>query len=153
MSEVAVPGPEPDWEPALHNQPGKRSPVQQYASSPTTAAHREIAVLKPAIGDIARRLRLTLERASFTQGGPAAMAYFEIREIRFGIYRTLRRPDTVIGLHEQEEASLLTAMDVLLETLGIDWRAVAGVATGPRGVMVEPVLDEDARPAFPDTPS
>lgn len=147
MSNPAmVPDPEPDWEPAIGRRPDKRNPVQQRLIEQVKSGHREIAVLTPAIGDVARRLRLHLVSVAFEHGGPAHMAYFEIRQIRFGVYCVLSRGDTIVGLHDEETADLLTAMDVLLEALGIGWNAVAGLATGPRGRMIAPELDQHGRP-------
>lgn len=149
---VVVPDPEPDWEAALQYQGGKRNPAQQYFTfEQAIGDFREIAGLKVTIEDIARRLRLMLEPGHTDQLGPVDAAFFAIRRIGFAIYRYVGEDYTLLSVHRNDQTTAIEAIDVLLEALGVDWRAVATVAHGEERErrFLEPVLDRDLRPTFP----
>lgn len=102
------------------------------------------------ITDLARRLSLLLEPGNSDLGDVDA-AFFTIRRIGFAIFRHVPDEFTTLNLHRKDETSTLDALDVLLEALGIDWRAVATVAVGEGrdASFVEPTLDAHLRPSFP----
>jgi hypothetical protein len=154
MSEIVVPDPEPSWESALQRQGVKRNPTHQYFTfDQAIGDFQPIAVLKVNIEDITRRLRLKPEPGYADQLGPVDVAFFAIRKIGFAVHRYGVEASTMLSLHHKDQHTAIEATDVLLETLGVDWRAVATVAVGAGfdSQFIEPVLDDDLRPTFPDT--
>jgi hypothetical protein len=148
---VVVPDPEPDWERALQYQGGKRNPAQQYFTfEEAIGRYRLIAVLKVKIEDIARRLRLMLETGHSEQLGPVNAAFFSIRRTGFAIHRYGTEEHTLLSLFREEERGPEEVVDILLDALGVDWRAVATVANGDGRDrrFLEPVLDNNLRPTF-----
>ena len=152
MSEIVVPDPQPEWESALQYQGGKRNPAQQYFTfEQAIGDFRVIAGLKVTIEDIARRLRLMLEPGHTDQLGPVDAAFFAIRRIGFAVHRHVGDEFTLLSLHRNDQTTAIEAIDVVLQALGVDWNAVATVAEGEgrEQRFLEPVLDSDARPTFP----
>lgn len=154
MGGIVVPDPEPDWEAAPEYQARSRgvirNPALQYFTfEQAIADFRPIAGLKPNIKDIARRFHLLLE-PGMSDLGPVDAAFFAIRGIGFAIY-SLGDDFTLLSLHRTDETNPIAAIDVLLEALGVDWRAVATVARGEDRTLSfhEPTLDGDLRPTFP----
>lgn len=148
---VEVPDPEPGWETAPEYQGVKRNPARQYFTfEQAIGDFRPIAGLKVRITDIARRLRLLLEPGN-SDLGPVNAAFLAIRLIGFAVYSHESDGFTVVSLHRKDETGTLDALDVLLEALGIDWRAVATVAFGEGRDLryIEPTLDAQLRPTFP----
>lgn len=148
---LEVPDPDPDWETAPEYQGVKRNPARQYFTfEQAIGDFRPIAGLKVSTDDIARRLRLLLEPGN-SDLGPVDAAFFAIRRVGFAIYRHLPDEFTLVSLHRKDETSTLDALDVLLEALGVDWRAVATVSFGEGRDLryIEPVLDAKLRPTFP----
>lgn len=155
MSEITVPDPEPDWEAALKYQGGKRNPAQQYFTfDEAMGRYREIAGLSLTITDIARRLRLMLEPGHSDQLGSVDAAFFSIHRTGFAVHRYGTDEWTMLSVFRQHEIGELDAVDILLEALGVDWRAVATVnfGDGRDQLFLRPVLDDDRRPTFPDNP-
>lgn len=156
---VEVPGPEPGWREALRplhpNDDGEPNPARQYFTfEEAMGRYREIAALEVDITDIARRLRLMLEPGHSAQLGPVDAAFFAIRRTGFAVYRYGSEQLTVLGLFHHEKIGPVEAVDILLEALGVDWRAVASVdlGDGRDPLFVEPVLDDARRPTFPEVP-
>jgi hypothetical protein len=148
---IEVPDPEPDWETAPEYQGIKRNPARQYFTfEQAIGDFRPIAGLKVRIADLARRLRLLVEPGN-SDLGPVDAAFFTIRRVGFAAYSHDPGGFTLVSLHRKEETSTLDALDVLLEALGIDWRAVATVAFGEGRDLryIEPSLDTNLRPTFP----
>lgn len=155
MSEITVPGPEPDWEAAFQYQGGKRNPVQQYCTFDEAMGwYREIAGLGVNITDIARRLRLLLEPGLSDQLGSVDAAFFAVRQTRFAVHRYGTDDWTMLSVDRKCEIRALEAVDIVLEVLGVDWRAVESVniGDGRDPLFLEPVLDDDLRPTFPEIP-
>lgn len=149
---VTVPDPESDWGDALHPGFVSRNPAQQYFTfEEAMGRYRELAGLKVNITDIARRLRLMLEPGHRDQLGPVDAAFFSIRRTGFAIHRYGTEDYTLLGVYRAHEIDPVEAVDVFLEALGVDWRAVATIAfgEGPDLRHVEPILDARLRPAFP----
>jgi len=156
MSEITVPAPEPDWEAALQYQGGKCNPARQYFTFEEAMGHyRELAGLSVNITDIARRLRLLLEPGHSDQLGPVDAAFFAIRRTGFAVHRYGTDNWTMLSVFRQHETGEVDAVDILLEALGVDWRAVASVnfGNGRDPLFLEPVLDDNLRPTFPEIPN
>lgn len=157
LSEIVVPDPEPGWASALSpylSPDGERNPATQYFTfEQALGDFRPIGCLKVQIADIARRLRLMLE-PGFSQLGEVEAAFLSIRRIGFAIYHHGDDNFTLVNMHWKDETATLDAVDALLEALGVDWRAVATVNFGTERnpLYLEPVLDKDLRPTFPDLP-
>ena len=156
---VEVPGPEPDWEDALWlphpDHGGKRNPARQHFTfEEAMGRYREIAALNVNITDIARRLRLMLEPGFADQLGAVDAAFFSIRRIGFAVHRYGSQEVTLVSLFQQDDIDAMAAIDNLLEALGVDWHAVTSVnfGDGRDPLFLEPVLDDDLRPTFPDIP-
>ena len=153
MAEIVVPDPEPDWERALDDQvfPSKNPARQYFTFEQAIGGFRLISGLKVNLDDVARRLRLDLEPGVEHQLGPVCAAFFTIRRIGFAVHRYDHEEHTLVSLHRRDETPTIDAIDALLEALGVDWRAVATVVFGEgRGMRaVEPVLDDNLRPTFP----
>lgn len=150
---VEVPDPEPGWISALQYQGNDRNPARQYFTfEQAIGDFRPIAGFKVSITDIARRLQLLLEPGN-SDLGPVEAAFFSIRRVGFAVYRLEGDTFTLVNLHRKDETGTIDAVDVLLEALGIDWRAVATVAFGEGRDQrfIEPVLDAQLRPTFPET--
>jgi hypothetical protein len=155
MTEIVVPDPEPDWEAALQYQGGKHNPAQQYFTfEEAMGRYREIAGLSLTITDIARRLRLMLEPGHSDQLGPIDAAFFSIRRTGFAVHRYGTDEWTMLSVFRQHDIGEVDALDILLEALGVDWRAVASVnfGDGRDPLFLEAVLDNNLRPTFPDIP-
>jgi hypothetical protein len=149
---VTVPDPEPEWEQALQYQGGKRNPAQQYFTfEEAMGRYRNLAGLKTNIADIARRLRLMLEPGHSDQLGPVDAAFFAIRRTGFAVHRYGADEHTLLSVFREHEIDPIEAVDVLLEALGVDWRAVATIAFGEGRDRryIEPILDSQLRPTFP----
>lgn len=152
---VQVPDPESDWLSAFQYQGGGRNPARQYFTfEEAMGRYREIAALKVNITDIARRLRLMLEPGHAAQLGPVDAAFFAIRRTGFAVHCYGSQQLTVLSLFQQEKIGPVEAVDILLEALRIDWRAIASVNLGDGRdlLFVEPVLDDALRPTFPEIP-
>jgi hypothetical protein len=152
---VEVPDPDPDWETAPDYQGVKRNPARQHFTfEEAMGRYREIAALNVNITDIARRLRLMLEPGYADQLGAVDAAFFSIRRTGFAVHRYGSQKLTLLSLFRQHEIEPVAAVDILLEMLGIDWRAVASVNFGDGRDLffLEPVLDDDLRPTFPELP-
>lgn len=153
-AEIVVPDPEPTWGHALVYQGGNQNPAQQYFTfEQAIGDFHLISELKVNIDDVARRLRLELEPGHADQLGPVDAAFFAIRRIGFAVHRYGREETTLVSLHWKSETPVIEAVDVLLETLGVDWRAVATVVFGHGPTMnaLVPTLDHDLRPTFPQS--
>ena len=156
---VEVPDPEPDWEDALRlphpDHEGKSNPARQYFTfEEAMGRYREIAALNLNITDIARHLRLMLEPGYADQLGAVDAAFFSIRRTGFAVHRYGSQKVTLLSLFRQDEIGPVAAVDILLETLDVDWRAVTSVnfGAGRDLLFLEPVLDDDLRPTFPEIP-
>lgn len=133
---VALPGPEPDWEPAFRYQGGKRNPAQQYTMWDQAARpYREVAFLRLDLEQIAHRLRLHVERGIEYQLGDIEVAFFTLEYVSFVVRRYLGDHGVIVGLLREATVDPLDALDLLLRVLGTDRSAVEsfcnpGTATG-----------------------
>ncbi|UUU37567.1 hypothetical protein [Streptomyces sp. NBC_00162] len=127
MTEIEVPGPEPDWQPAT--QPpyytGK-NPANQYSVWEHSAPlFQMIGVLALSVQPVAQRLRLHVER-SWDGLDELDVVLFRLEGFSFAISKHDGNPLGVSYVwltqpHEQADK----ALDTLLETVGIGEDAVA----------------------------
>ncbi|SNX55809.1 hypothetical protein SAMN06272735_0240 [Streptomyces sp. TLI_55] len=120
MAELAVPGPEPDWERAPEHQGGKRNPALQASMWEYAAgAFRLVAGLSPSLEVLAARLRLDIERG-WEDLGPVDVAMFRIQKIDFALSRLegSPSPDVLVWVG-RAVADTDAALDILLNALGI----------------------------------
>lgn len=125
MTEIEVPGPEPDWESAPSYQGGKRNPALQaglweYAAS----SFRLVAGLSPSLEVLAARLRLDIEQ-SWEDLGRVEAAMFRVKRIDFALSRLEGNPspDVFVWVHHAQ-SDVDTALGILLDALGIGQEAV-----------------------------
>ncbi|NGO75749.1 hypothetical protein G6045_08690 [Streptomyces sp. YC504] len=121
MTEVEVPGPEPDWQPAT--QPPYytgRNPAHQYSVWEHSAPlFQMIGVLALPVQPVAKRLRLEVER-SWDGLDELDVVLFRLRGFSFAISKHDGNPAGVSYVwltepHEQADK----ALDTLLEVVGI----------------------------------
>ncbi|MFG2918111.1 hypothetical protein ACGF0D_35155 [Kitasatospora sp. NPDC048298] len=127
MTEVEVPGPEPDWEAAPAYQGGKRNPAfQQSMWEFAASCFRVVAGLQPPLDALAARLRLTVERG-WEDIGYVNVAMFRIGETDFALSAfegTVSPYYTSVWVSRSEEDPN-AALDTLLGALGIGREALA----------------------------
>ncbi|MEW2127937.1 hypothetical protein AB0891_29930 [Streptomyces sp. NPDC007259] len=134
MTEIEVPGPEPEWETAPSYQGGKRNPAfQQSMWEFAASSFQLVAGLKPPLEALAARLRLTVERG-WEDLGYVDVAMFRIEQMDFALSRLEGAvvPHTFVWVSRSAD-DVDAALDILLSALGIDRTALAfrgGVASG-----------------------
>ncbi|MFF2521071.1 hypothetical protein [Streptomyces liangshanensis] len=126
MAEFEVPGPEPDWKSAPSYQGGNRNPAFQASMWRYAAdAFRLVAGLKPPLGALAARLRLTVERG-WEDLGYVDAAMFRIRSVDFALSRLEGNadPSTCVWVGRSEQ-DVDAALGILLDALGIGHDALS----------------------------
>ncbi|AJF69362.1 hypothetical protein [Streptomyces vietnamensis] len=148
MTEIEVPGPEPDWQPAV--QPpyytGK-NPAHQYSVWEHSAPlFQMIGALALPVQPVAQRLRLHVER-SWDGLDDLDVVLFRLKGFSFAISKHDGNPAGVSYVwltqpHEQANK----ALDTLLEAVGIEEDAVAfrGDAHEDRTERTAPAQDADS---------
>ncbi|GGT55103.1 hypothetical protein GCM10010271_68650 [Streptomyces kurssanovii] len=127
MTEIEVPWPEPDWQPAT--QPpyytGKNPAYQYSVWEHSAPLFQMIGVLALSVQPVAQRLRLHVER-SWDGLDELDVALFQLKGFSFAISKHDGNPVGVSYVwltqpHEQADM----ALDTLLEVVGIGEDAVA----------------------------
>ncbi|MEU6344094.1 hypothetical protein ABZ883_24480 [Streptomyces sp. NPDC046977] len=148
MTETEVPGPEPDWEPAvqLPYYTGKNPAYQYSVWAHSAPLFQMIGALKLPVQPVAQRLRLHVER-SWDGLDDLDVVLFGLKGFSFAISKHDSNP---LGLsfvwltqaHEQADK----ALDTLLEVVGIGEAAVAfrGDAHGDRAEPTATSPDADS---------
>ncbi|MFB7258658.1 hypothetical protein [Streptomyces nojiriensis] len=132
---VAVPAPEPDWEPAPGYQ-GNPNPAVQYGMWDSIAlSHRPIGVLPPPMKAYADRLVLQVEQ-SWEDLGAVDVATFRLGGRFFVLSQFTEVEDTGVTVwldrrHTDDEASLAA----LVEVLGIPGDCVRDLTWCPHPVV------------------
>ncbi|MFD9065806.1 hypothetical protein ACFVZ3_30300 [Kitasatospora purpeofusca] len=137
MAVIEVPGPEPEWETAPSYQGGKRNPAfQQSMWEFAASSFQLVAGLKPPLEALAARLRLTPERG-WEDLGYVDVAMFRIERVDFALSRLEGAvvPDTFIWVSRSAD-DVEGALDILLNALGLDRRALAFRGTVETGFEV-----------------
>ncbi|MER5890055.1 hypothetical protein ABT160_40050 [Streptomyces sp. NPDC001941] len=126
MTSTEVPGPEPEWQPAV--QPpyytGKNPAYQYSVWAHVSPLFQVIGVLSLPVQPIARRLRLQVER-SWDGLDDLDVVMFRLKGFSFAVSKHDGNPAGVslVWLTQpHEEAD--KALDVLLETVGLGEEAV-----------------------------
>ncbi|MFG2825322.1 hypothetical protein ACGFX4_38575 [Kitasatospora sp. NPDC048365] len=125
MSEIVVPGPEPDWQPATipPYYTGRNPAVQFSLWEAAAGSFRMVAGLRPPLEALAARLRLTVER-SWEDLGEVDTAVFRIGGLNFALsLMTYNQQETWVWLHRSHEDPD-AALEVLLRALGVGQEAV-----------------------------
>ncbi|GAA2819403.1 hypothetical protein [Streptomyces showdoensis] len=148
MTEIEVPGPEADWQPAaqLPYYTGKNPAYQYSVWEHTAPLFQMIGGLALPVQPVAQRLRLQVER-SWDGLDDLDVVLFRLRGFSFAISKHDGNP---LGLsfvwltepHEQGDK----ALDILLEVVGIGEEAVAFRGDGDdlREERTEPSPKADA---------
>jgi hypothetical protein len=126
---VALPDPEPGWEPAFQYQGGKHNPAQQYTMWDQDARqYREVAFLRLELAQIAHRLRLHVEPGIEDQLGEIEAVFFALDRVRFVVHRYVGKHGVFIGLPRAASVDPLDALDLLLRVLGTDRAVIESLA-------------------------
>lgn len=127
MTEIEVPGPEFDWQPAAQAPYGTgKNPAYQYSAWKHSAClFRMIGGLALSVQPIAQRLRLHVER-SWDGLDELDVVLFELKGFSFAISKHDGNPLGISYVwltqpHEQADK----ALDALLKVVGIGENAVA----------------------------
>ncbi|MFD4177591.1 hypothetical protein [Streptomyces anulatus] len=127
MTEIEVPGPEPDWQPAaqLPYYTGKNPAYQYSVWEHYAPLFQMIGVLALSVQPVAQRLRLHVER-SWDGLDELDVVLFRLKGFSFAISKHDGNPVGVSYVwltepHEQADK----ALDTLLEVVGIGEDAVA----------------------------
>lgn len=120
MTEIEVPGAEPEWKPAPQYQGGNPNPALQASTWEYAArSFRLVAGLSPSLEALAARLRLDVEK-SWEDLGEVDVAMFRVKRIDFALSRLDGgpRPDVFVWV-SRAQSDVDAALDVLLDALGI----------------------------------